>query len=100
MKAVRRRRFRCRVTAGRAADALLMEGVLRPSSLGSFKGPREGGCVEDTEACGSYSGRRGRRAIGASSACLRGATVPDDTRVCRHDTILEAFLAHVAPLLL
>ena len=73
-----------------------MERVLLASVFSRpFEGPREGGCVEDTEACGSYSGRRGRRAVGAPNACLRGATVrnPDETRVCRHDTILEAFSA-------
>ena len=35
----------------------------------SFKGPREGGCVEGAGACGSYNVRRGRRAVGALSAC-------------------------------
>ena len=82
MKAVRRRRFRGRATAGRVTEALLMERILLASVFSrSFKGPREGGCVEDTEACGGYSGRRGRRAVGAESACLRVATVPDETRV-------------------
>lgn len=73
-----------------------MERVLLESVFSrSFKGPREGGCVEDTEACRSYSVRRGRRAAGASSASLRGATVLTCVSI---DTIQlsKLFFAHVA----
>ena len=75
-----------------------MERVLLASVFSrSFKGPREGGCVEGAGVCGSYSVRRGRRR--ASSASLRGATVLTCVSI---DTIQfsKLFFAHVTPPLL